>query len=101
MSTTMPSPSRSARRKVTSTTYVAPCRRWAGPNTSPRKLWAIIMESRTVTLNTRRSLLVVRDRVAERRQPAVGQARQDRRQLREARRTGQQRVEDRVAQEVQ
>jgi hypothetical protein len=42
-----------ARRKVASTTYVAPCRRCAGPNTSPRKLWAIIMWSRIVTLNTR------------------------------------------------
>ena len=41
----------SARRKVASTTYVAPCSRCAGPNTSPRKLWAIIMWSRTVTLN--------------------------------------------------
>ena len=30
-------------RNVASTTYVAPCRRCAGPNTSPRKLWAIIM----------------------------------------------------------
>ena len=52
MSTTMPSASRSARRNVASMTYVAPWSRWAGPNTSPRKLWAIIMWSRTVTLNT-------------------------------------------------
>src|SRR5215217_6568971 len=51
MSTTMPSASRVARWKVASTTYVAPCSRCAGPNTSPRKLWAIIMWSRTVTLN--------------------------------------------------
>src|SRR4051812_30531722 len=53
MSATIPSPSSSARRKVASTTYVAPCRRCAGPNTSPRRLWAIIMWSRTVTLNMR------------------------------------------------
>jgi len=52
MSTTMPSASSVARRKVASTTYVTPCRRCAGPNTSPRRLWAIIMWSRTVTLNT-------------------------------------------------
>src|SRR3712207_3883220 len=53
MSTTIPSASRSARRNVASTTKVAPCRRWAGPKTSPRKLWATIMWSRTVTLNTK------------------------------------------------
>ena len=39
------------RRNVASTTYVAPCSRWAGPKTSPRRLCAIIMWSRTVTLN--------------------------------------------------
>ena len=41
-----------ARRNVASTTYVAPWSRCAGPNTSPRRLWATIMWSRTVTLNT-------------------------------------------------
>ncbi len=40
-----------------------------GPNTSPRRLWAIIMWSRTVTLNTVYSP-VVGDGVAERRQAA-------------------------------
>src|SRR4051794_31333015 len=52
MSTTMPSSSRSGRRKVASTTKVAPCSRCAGPNTSPCRLWATIMWSRTVTENT-------------------------------------------------
>src|SRR3954471_1654371 len=51
MSTTMWSASRSGRRKVASTTNVAPCRRWAGPKTSPVKLWATIRWSRTVMLN--------------------------------------------------
>ena len=39
------------RRKVASTRKVAPCRRCAGPKTSPRKLWAIMRWSRTVMLN--------------------------------------------------
>src|SRR6201991_2405061 len=50
MSTTMPSASSSRRRNSTSTTYVAPCIRCAGPNTSPEKLCAIIMWSRTHTV---------------------------------------------------
>src|SRR2546423_14600114 len=100
MSTTMPSSSRAARRNVASTTYVAPCSRWAGPNTSPRRLWAIITWSRTVTPNTR-SRPVVGDRVAERPQAAAGQARHDVRQLVEARLAGDERVERRVAQEVE
>src|SRR5215212_7336900 len=96
MTTTMPSASRLARRKVASTTYVAPCRRCAGPKTSPRRLWAIIMWSRTVTLNTR-LLPVVGDGVAERRQRAGGQARHDAGQLVEARLPGDERVEGGVA----
>src|SRR3954465_11936456 len=100
MSTTMPSASRPARRKGASTTYVAPCRRCAGPKTSPRRLWAIIMWSRTVTLNTRlRS--VVGDGVAERRQASGGQIGHDAGQLFEARLAGDDRVEGRVAQEVE
>src|SRR3954469_17909287 len=100
MSTTMPSASRVARRKVASTTKVAPCRRCAGPNTSPRKLWAIIMWSRTVTLNTALRPFVG-DRVAERPQTARGQARHDVGQLVEARLSGHEHVEGRVAQEVE
>src|SRR5579859_6936560 len=50
MSTTIPSAPSSPRRNSRSTTYVAPCRLWAGPKTSPRRLWAIIMWPRTVTL---------------------------------------------------
>src|SRR5215203_4738305 len=52
MSTSTPSASSRGPLNEASTTYVVPCRRWAGPNASPRKLWAIIMWSRTVTVNT-------------------------------------------------
>src|SRR4051812_16134925 len=100
MSTTMPSASSSARRKVASTTNVAPCRRCAGPNTSPRKLWAIIMWSRTVTLNTR-SRPVVGDGVAERREAPRGQALHHAGQLVEARLAGHEHVERGVAQQVE
>src|SRR3954471_8466920 len=99
MSTTMPSASRDARRKVASTTKVAPCRRCAGPNTSPRKLCAIMMWSRTVTLNT--ALRPgVGDRVAERREAPRGEARHDVGQLVEARLAGEEHVEGGVAQQV-
>src|SRR5262245_1820926 len=67
MSTTMPSTPRSGRRNSTSTTYVAPCSRCAGPNTSPRKLCAIIMCPRTVTL-------YISNPVAERVARRVGQS---------------------------
>src|SRR4051794_18681537 len=100
MSTTIPSASSVARRNVASTTKVAPCRRWAGPNTSPRRLWAIIMWSRMVTLNTALRL-VVGDGVAERRQATCGQTRHDPRQLVEARLAGHEHIEGRVAQEVE
>src|SRR4051812_30106175 len=100
MSTTMPSASRSARRNVASTTNVAPCRRWAGPKTSPRKLCATMMWSRTVTLNTALRA-VVGDRVAERRQASGGQALHDLRQLLEARLAGDEHVEGGVAQQVE
>src|SRR5215210_2811307 len=100
MSTTMPSASRVARRKVASTTYVAPCSRCAGPNTSPRRLWAIIMWSRTVTLNTALRP-VVGDGVAERRQAPRGQARHDAGQLGEARLAGDDHIEGGVAQQVE
>src|SRR4051812_38549326 len=100
MSTTIPEASSSPRRKVASTTKVAPCRRWAGPKTAPVKLCATIMWSRTVTLNTH-SLLVVGDRVAQGGQPAVGQPGQHVGQLVEPRRPGEQRVERRVPQQVE
>src|SRR4029079_10417898 len=98
MSTRIPSGPRSGPRKVASTTYVAPCSRWAGPKASPRKLWAIIMWSRTVTVNT--SLLPARvgDAAAQPRQGAVGQLRHHRWQLIERRLTRQQHVERGIAQ---
>src|SRR4051812_17861108 len=100
MSTTMPEGSSSPRRKAASTTNVAPCSRWAGPNSSPVKLWATIMWSRTVTVNTC-SPLVVRDRMAHRGQSAVREPPHHVGQLVEGRRAGEQRVEGRVLQQVE
>src|SRR6476620_3505384 len=100
MSTTTPSRSSSALLKVASTTYVAPWSRCAGPNTSPVKLWAIIMWSRTVTLNTG-SPLVVRDGVAQSRQAPARQAGHDLGQVIEARRAREEHVERRVPQQVE
>src|SRR6476660_5797112 len=100
MSTTIPSASSAARRNVASTTKVAPCRRCAGPNTSPRKLWAIIMWSRTVTLNTRSSV-PVGDGVAEGRQAAVGELGHHGRQFVEGRGAGQEHVVRGVAEQVE
>src|SRR3712207_5702380 len=100
MSTTSPASSRSARRNVASTTNVAPCSRWAGPKTSPVKLWATIMWSRTVTLNTG-SVLSIGDRVAEGGRPAVGERGHHLGQVVERRRPGEERVEGGVPQQVE
>src|SRR5436305_652842 len=100
MSTTRLSASSAARRNVASTTKVAPCRRCAGPKTSPRKLWAIIMWSRTVTLNMDLSN-AVGDGVTERGQAAGGQPGHDVGQLVEPARAGEQRIEGRIAEQIQ
>src|SRR6476620_8465188 len=100
MSTTMPSSSRSGRRKVASTTKVAPCSRWAGPNTSPWKLCATIMWSRTVTENTS-GTSVVADQVTQGRELARGELRQHVRQLLEPGGPGQQHVVRRVGEQLQ
>src|SRR6188472_3358152 len=100
MSTTIPCSSSSARRNVASTTNVAPWSCWAGPNTSPRRLWAIMMWSRIVTANMR-SRPAVGDRVAERGQAPLGEPGHHARQLLEARLARDERVEGRVAQELQ
>src|SRR5579885_3098285 len=92
MSTTMPSASSSARRNSTSTTYVAPCSRWAGPNTSPRRLCAIMMWSRTVTL-------YITDPVAE--SVAAGEHGHDLRQRVERALAADQRVERGIGQQRQ
>src|SRR3954463_11812730 len=97
MSTTIPAGSSASRRKVASTTNVAPCRRWAGPKTSPVKLWATIRWSRTVMLNKSGpfglSGLVIGDTHAQGgRFP--GEPRQFLRQVREPDLAGDQRVED-------
>src|SRR5215813_8893706 len=100
MSTTMSSESSSSLAKVASTTNVAPCKRCAGPNTSPRRLCAIMMWSRTVTLNIGLPFVVGQD-VAERGQPAGGQAGHHFGQLVEAGCAAEQRVECRVLEQVQ
>src|SRR5579864_7441519 len=100
MSTTTPSASSSARLSVASTTYVAPCSLRAGPNPSPRRLWAISMWSRTVTLNMSLSL-AVRDRVAHGRQAPRGQPGHHLRQRVEVRLAREQRVEGRIAQQLE
>src|SRR4051794_38839790 len=104
MSTRMPSRPSSGPRKVASTTYVAPCSRWAGPKTSPSKLWAIITWSRTVTANTASPSSVrprVGDRVAERRSLPRGELGHQRGQLVERRGPREERVVRRVAQQRQ
>src|SRR3712207_5650385 len=114
MSTTMPSASSSRRRKVASTTNVAPCSAWAGPKVSPRKLWATIMWSRTVVLNTSALLarVVVRNHpaaegcgvaepVADGGQLPPDQAGQDVGRLREGGLAGDEDVEGRVGQQVE
>src|SRR5436190_16474340 len=110
MSTTMLSTSSSGRRNVASTTNVAPCSRCAGPNTSPRKLWATMMWSRTVTLNINSRSVVgaavvgealVADHVAQRGEIAVGQPGKYRRKVSETRLPRDHRVEDRVPQQLQ
>src|SRR5690349_434046 len=100
MSTTMLSASRSVRLNRASTTNVAPCRRWAGPKTSPRKLCAIIMRSRTVTLNMG-SLSAVGDSMAQCGKRPLGQPAEDVRQLVELGLAGDQRVECGVAEQVE
>src|SRR3954447_22059908 len=109
MSTTMLSSSSSGRRNVASTTKVAPCSCWAGPKTSPRKLWATMTWSRTVTRNTRALPLWGRisgvgsaridDAVAQRRDLARGQPGHHIGQVLEGALAGDERVEGRVGQQ--
>src|SRR5207302_1935461 len=102
----------------TSTTNVAPCSFCAGPNTSPRKLWAIMKWSRTLTVYivvfpatlkgspyVRRAALsgprVVTNPVTDRISRRGGQLRHGRRELVERALTGNERVELVVSQERQ
>src|SRR4051812_27063237 len=107
MSTTRLSASRSGRRNDASTTNVAPCSRCAGPKTSPRKLCATIMWSRTVTLNTgssSRSLGIrpfVGDTMAERGKFTAGQPRHQLGQLVEVALAADEGVEHRIGEQVQ
>src|SRR2546421_2451070 len=105
MSTTMPSSSSTGRRNVASTTNVAPWRRWAGPNTSPRKLWATIMWSRTVRLNTGSPVVylgvVVVHTQAKRRRFTVNQAGHRGRELGEGALVGDQHVVGGIREQVE
>src|SRR5215203_965521 len=109
MSTSTPSASSRGPLNVASTTYVAPCRRWAGPNASPRKLWAIIMWSRTVTVNTSdlpcRTVGIddarIDDAPTERPRRPFGELGNHVGQVLEPRLPRQQRVEGGVAQQVE
>ena len=87
MSTTIPSASR-ARAEGGVDDEGRAVQALRGPNTSPRKLWAIIMWSRMVTLNTSYARLIADD-VAGRQAPRP--ARHDAGQLVEARLAGQER----------
>src|SRR3954466_12670307 len=100
MSTTTPAASRVARRKVASTTYVAPCRRCAGPNTSPRRLWAIITRSRTSTAYMQFLSIGIADQRAQRAGPRQ-QRRQTFGQAVERDLLAQQRLEPRIGDERQ
>src|ERR1051326_8279748 len=93
MSTTMPSRPSSGRRISTSTTYVAPCSRCAGPKTSPRKLCAIMKWPRTVTL-------YIPNPVAKGVACRCGETRHDARQLVERALACDERIERRVFQYV-
>src|SRR5918998_6633520 len=99
MSTTMLSSSSSGRRNVASTTMVAPCSFCAGPKTSPEKLCAIMMWSRTVTLN-KPSLSFVVHQVTQGRELATRQTRHDLGQLAECRPPGDQCAEPVIVQEI-
>src|SRR2546428_12236783 len=115
MSTTMPSASRVDRRNSTSTRYVAPCSCCAGPKTSPRRLCAIMMCSRTVMLymgvNAQctmdnafcimHSALLVADPMAQRVARLVRQLRHHVGQRVELALAGNQRVDDGVGEQRQ
>src|SRR5437868_1194285 len=60
----MPLASSVSAMNAASTTKVAPCSACAGPNTAPRNEWAIMMWSRTSTMN-KADLLRIADELAE------------------------------------
>src|SRR5882757_10482884 len=64
MSTTMPFASSASAMNAASTTKVAPCSACAGPNTAPRNECAIMMWSRTSTMN-KGDLSRIADELAE------------------------------------
>src|SRR3954451_9472133 len=105
MSSTIPFASRASRANAASTTYVAPWSACAGPNTSPGRLWAIIMWSLTVTSNMsalpRSFVVAVGDRVAEGRGGPGRDLAHHLGELLERRLPGEQDVKDRVSQQSQ
>src|SRR5207245_2456140 len=64
ISITIPLASSVSAMNAASTTKVAPCSACAGPNTAPRNEWAIMMWSRTSTIN-KMDLSRIADELAE------------------------------------
>src|SRR6516162_10603565 len=90
----------SCRKKATSTTKVAPWSFCAGPKTSPGRLWAIMMWSRTSTACMGTSRIGIADQVEQRARPPEA-PRQRFRQRREGRFLLQQDIEPRVGAEFE
>src|SRR5215469_16138347 len=90
----------SRRKKATSTTKVAPWSFCAGPKTSPGRLWAIMMWSRTSTACMGTSRIGIADQMEQRAGPPED-PRQRLRQRREGRFLLQQNVEPRVGAEIE
>src|ERR1019366_728059 len=107
MSMTIPFGSSRSAMKAARTTKVAPWSCWAGPNTAPRKEWAIMIWSETSTANTgtSRSIGLRGARIADQRAARVGlraeNLRQSLRQALERHRRRQQAVEHRIGQEIE
>src|ERR687889_1247360 len=97
MSTTMPLASSSRAINAASTTKVAPCIACAGPNTAPLNEWAIMMWSRTSSVNMQP--LCVINALAEHAAAGRQDARQFRRQVGEFDRRRQQRIKPRVGEQ--
>ena len=83
-----------------STTKVAPCSACAGPNTAPRNEWAIMMWSRTSTVN-KGYLSRITDELAEYAAPGLQDIGKTRRQFAERNGRREQSVEPRIAQELE
>src|SRR6478735_9141113 len=95
----MPLASRASAMNAASTTKVAPCRACAGPNTAPRNEWAIMMWSRTSTMN-KGDLSRIADELAEYAAPGFQDIGKTRRKFAEREGWRQQSVELRIGAEL-